>query len=184
MNGDQQKQGTRFAEPASDARALTLIELLVVVTLIGVSVGLVTVRLDGFSETGRLRAAARQIESVITLARVDAMTSGRPAILRYVKERAAVAILHPAVRGDEIVWTQGPGIPLGGSVRTTDVQRTADESNTGAEYFDVRVDSTGVVEAHRIVLSWANTRSITITVDGLTGHVTILPANEEGIERP
>ncbi len=184
MNGDQQKCGTRFAEPALNARALTLIELLVVVTLIGVSVSLVTVRLDGLSETGRLRAAARQIESVITLARTDAMTSGRPAILRYAKERAAVAILHPTVRGDEIVWTQGPGVPLGGSVRITGVQRTAEKSDIDAEFFDVRVDSTGVVEAHRIVLSWANTRSITIAVDGLTGQVSILSANEEATEQP
>lgn len=165
-------------------RALTLIELLVVVTLIGVAVGLVTVRLDGFSEAGRLRAAARQIESVITLARTNAMTSGRPAVLRYVKDSAAVAILHPTVRGDEIVWTQGPGIPLGGSVRITGVQRTDEKSDTDAESFDVRVDSTGLVEAHRIVLARTHARSITIDVDGLTGQVTIRPLNEEAPEQP
>lgn len=154
--------------------AFTLIELLTVSALVATAVAIVTVRLDGFSEQGRLRAAARQLGALVRLCQINAMTAGRPVIIRYALDVTAVATLRPHVESDDIVWRERLGTELG-SVRITAFTREGRTGNAleDHEHVDVRIGCDGRFDSHRIRLSLGGDRALDVDIDGVTAEVTI-----------
>ena len=162
------------------SRGLTLIELLAVVTLIGVAIGVVTLRLDGFTETGRLRAATAQLEALINVLRTEAMTSGHAVVLRYTRDQGTIAVLRPTVRGDEIAWIRTPGVELPGAVRVTHVTIGDDEATDPAQWnhLDVRIDPDGILDSHRVTLTLPGGRHVVVAIDPVTGEATAHEPND------
>ena len=137
-------------------KAFTLVELMVVVVILGIMATVVTVSVTDylltgkqnaarsevaqiknalelyFTEHGRLRAAAIQLEALINVLRTEAMTSGHAVVLRYTRNQGTIAVLRPTVRGDEIVWVRTPGVELPGAVRVTHVASGDDEATDPA----------------------------------------------------
>ena len=166
---------------ASSARAFTLIELLAVITLVAIAVGIVTLRLDSFSEQGRIRAASRQIGTLIRLTQTDARTSGRSVILRYEIGEPTVAVLRPRVEHDEVIWVRRPGIDLTGSVTIAAVAGTStkEKPDVDMDHVDVRIPPHGLFHSHRVWLALSEYRQAEVRVDGVTGNVEFGIRNAE-----
>ena len=73
-------------------RGFTLLELLVVTTLMALAVGLVTLKLDGLTASGRAGCVATQVGSYVRLAQVEARTSGQARIVEVDVELGVVRI--------------------------------------------------------------------------------------------
>jgi len=155
--------------------AFTLVELLAVTILIAVVAGVATLRLDGFSARGRLRAAARQLGAFVRVTQTDARTTGRPVVLRYESDSGTIAALRPTVEGVAVVWVRRPGIELAGAVNVmtaTGISNSGDDADDG-EHFDVRVDADGFLETHDVRLALASGRYVDVRIDGVTGEAAI-----------
>lgn len=165
-------------------KAFTLVELLAVTTLVGLAVGIVTLRLDSFSEAGRLQAAARQIGTLIHLAQTDARTSGRSVILRYEIGEPTIAVLRPMIEQDRVIWVRRPGIELAGSVTIVGVAGTSlnEKPDADLDHVDVRMPAHGVFGSHRVGLALSENRQVEIHVDGITGNVKIIEEHEHDAE--
>ena len=91
--------------------SFTLIELLVVVTLMTVAVGIVTLRLDGLTDAGRLRSTASQLAAVVRLTRADARTSGAPRAIEVAAGEDKVLVRLPRQRDG--LWEWGEPVEHG-----------------------------------------------------------------------
>lgn len=103
--------------PRRQTSCFTLIELLVVVTLTTVAVGMVTLRLDGLTDAGRLRSTANQIAVVVRLTRADARTSGLPRLIVIGLDQDRIAVR--AAQDCDGLWQWGEPVQHGitGGVR-------------------------------------------------------------------
>lgn len=133
--------------------AFTLLELLIVVTLMMAAVGMTVFRLDGLSDTSRLRSAAMQMASLLRLTQTQARTSGSPRLVEYAIDSDRVLVRAPQMQDD--VWEWDAGVEYL-TVTGVHVQRVlvegAGEETEPDKKFSIRVRPDGRYRAHAIVL--------------------------------
>ncbi len=147
--------------------AFTLIELLVVITLMALAVGMTVVRLDGLSESGRLSAAARQVEGILHLAQTQARATGEPRLIEFQAGSDQIRQRAPVKEGERWRWNEGRSFQTATDVhfeRLVFEDDTQGESRTAS----IRVDGDGRYSAHGIILE-LHGRHMVITNDTVEG---------------
>lgn len=152
----------------------TLIELMLVSGLLAVLVGIAVVRLDGFSERGRLRSAGRQIGALYRLARFQALTEGRSRIMDYGGPAAEgrIWIRTPVFENGQVVWRCGDGFVPAGGVTVAGVAHagSADRSDADGTGPRVWIGPDGVAPAHVVVLAIHGIPRAAVRIDGVWGE--------------
>jgi type II secretion system protein H len=139
---------------AARQSGFTLIELLVVTVLIAVAAGMVALRLDGLSTTGRLRAATRQLDATFALAVAEARTTGFPRRLEYDGEAGVLRVHKPHHDSGTWSWDHGRTWPIASGVQIHTVVGTSDqESTTKPRTFGVRLRPSGRYVSHAVILA-------------------------------
>ncbi len=135
------------------AIGFTLLELMVVVTLMAVAVGLTVFRLDGLTETSRLRSGAAQLDALLRLTTTQARTSGQPRRVEYLRERDRVVVHAPRREGERWRWDEGAEYRIGTGIQVHRVLREGD-GDMEAEKGDhtVRIGADGRCPAHAVIL--------------------------------
>lgn len=161
---------------AQTKRAFTLIELMAVVVLVSIVAATVTVHLDGFTEQGRLRSAARQIGALYRTARAQAVSSGRPALLEYDVGSDRVRVLRPVLRDHELKWSGGEGFRLGPRVVIRSVRlgrgQAASSQRMHQDTVVCLINSGGLGVDHRVELV-SGRSAVRVVIDGITGQETL-----------
>ena len=148
--------------------SFTLLELLVVVTLMSVAVGMVVFRLDGVSDTTRLRSSATQIGSLLRLTQIQARTSGSPRLFEYVTDRDRVVVRAPQTQEDGWRWDEGLEYSIGTGVRIRRVLVEGNrEMNRDSDAHRIRIGADGRCRAHAVVLA-IHERWAVVVLAGLT----------------
>ena len=154
--------------------AFTLVELTVVLTLMFTFVATAALQLDGFSASGRLHSTARQIASFHTLARIEAISSGRPRLLGYEVEGHRCRIREPHYDGFHWAWSEGALFHLTTRVRLVRLLIADRElTSQGQEPWTVRINSDGTSSNYAFVLAIGE-RSLALIMDGVTGSGRIV----------
>ncbi len=134
--------------------AFTLVELVVVLALMSTALGLVVLRLDGFSDHGRLRSTAGQLAAWIRLAQTEAKVSGVPRLIEYDFEEGRVTLHKPRIQKGAWAWDDGVKYDTGTAVR---IERVVDESQSAMKdtrgVCDVRVGPDGRFPTHALVVA-------------------------------
>lgn len=128
---------SRF-DAGDSGRAFTLLELLVVTALMALVVGLLTLKLDGLTASGRARSLASQVASYVRLAQIDARTSGQSRIVEIDAAHAALRVR----RGTNV---PGPVQPytLGSSARLAGVWTEDGYQERNRDPLSMRIDGHG-----------------------------------------
>lgn len=134
--------------------SFTLIELVVVMALMSTALGLVVFRLDGFTETGRVRSAGAQLAAWVQLSQSEAVVSGVPRLLRYDLDTSRLVLHKPASRNGSWSWDDGAAFEVGGGVQIQRVVREgAVTSDPHEDASSVRIDPEGRIPSHAVVLA-------------------------------
>jgi type II secretion system protein H len=135
-------------------RAFTLVELVVVLALMSTALGLVVLRLDGFSDRSRLRSAAGQLAAWVRLAQTEAKVSGAPRLIEYDPDNGRVTLHKPRAQKGVWAWDDGVKYDTGTAVRIDKVVgegQLALQDQRGA--YDVHVGPDGRFPTHALVLA-------------------------------
>lgn len=153
-------------------QALTLVELLVVVVLLGVAASLAAVRMDGFTQHGRLRAALARVEAAHGLARLEALGSGQPRRIAYAVGGTTCALERPGPVNDGWGWVAGSCLTFGYGVRIERVWVAGQLEATGPpDTGAVCVRSDGTSPSYAVVVS-AGAGYAAAVIDGASGRCT------------
>jgi type II secretion system protein H len=165
-------QSWSAADRGSRHDGFTLIELMLVAALLAILVGLTVVRLEGVSETGRLRAAARQVGAVYRTARIAALTDGRPRLVSYTnsaEQGTRLRIQCPRVDSATLQWQAGEGFRLAGEIRVSRIVQDGELGDTHGKT-TVLISSDGVASSHVVVLALGGKPRAAVAIDGVTGE--------------
>lgn len=147
--------------------AFTLIELLVVITLMALAVGMTVVRLDGLSESGRLSAAARQVQGILHVAQAQARATGEPRLIEFQAGSDQIRLRAPAKESGRWRWNEGRSFQTATGIH---FERLLFEGDTQGESraASIRVDGDGRYPAYAIILE-LHGRHMVITNDTVEG---------------
>ncbi len=148
-------------------RGITLIELLAVVTLLSLAVGALTVGMDGFTEEGRLRAAANQIVTLHQTARLEAVSGGSPRQLVFEQDGRTIRIERPDVIGRRWQWVLDREAQLSAQVT---LGRVTIANSDDTEYREVRIHADGTSPKYMVELKTGKMRAF-VTIDGINGQI-------------
>ena len=160
--------------------SFTLLELIVVVTLLTIAVGFATVNLRGFSDRARLHAAATQIGSFYRVARLSALRSGMPCVLRFNRRECTLAT--PNEQEGQWVWSDESQITLVGKVGIVDVQTTwlEDEREAGDSPWRVMLIPGDMNRDFQVSIVTSSGVRASVYVDGYTGAEEVQPETAKG----
>lgn len=151
------------------SRAFTLLELMVVVVLLGLAAAIVTVRLDGMSNSSRLNGAALRIEQSLRLTCMRAQSGHEPAWMAFAvgsdRYRLGGAADQSAPQSRQGVWHAVGGVVI--AAGQLGDQRAA-PIRTGE--FVVQVTPSGATLPWALELSAGPSRCVAWT-DGFSGRV-------------
>lgn len=140
-------------------RGFTLIELMVVTALMSIAVSMAVFRLDGLSDSGRLRSTASQLASVVRQAQMQACTSGSPRLIEYAVDGARITLHSPKQSEGSWRWDSGLEYTVLGGVRIDRILvegSDGDVSSRGGteeDVLNIRIGPDGRYIAHAVVLT-------------------------------
>ncbi len=157
--------------PATPTRSFTLIELLVVAGLMTLAVGVAAVRLDGFSQRGRLRAAVRQVGAIHSIAQLEAVSSGQPRSVVYHIGDHHGQLLRPEVVNGRWSWRASGPLDLGHRVTVAGVaaegearvEATSDQPHT------LRIGATGTCPSYVVIVAAGGEHAAAL-INGVSGQ--------------
>ncbi len=166
-------------------RGYTLIELVMVILILGIILSITFTRIESFSPKYSLRAAARRLARILTLARSQAAVQGRPYFLKYKLEDARYYLLVPfedqaPPPTDTETASTAPPIPqihwepmfaenLPDGIRFRDILLGGTQKVEEKEV-NVEISPFGITQGHVVHLTDGK-GDYTLDVNPLTGHV-------------
>jgi prepilin-type N-terminal cleavage/methylation domain-containing protein len=162
------------------SRGFSFVELLAVVTIMGLILGFLVLRIDHLIPSSRISAAARKLGSTNGLARAQAVATGVRHAVSYDLTRQRYAVLTPPHPEDIEEGRSKPDelypltwYPLPKGVKILNVQLGDTTVSSGS----VRVlfSPLGTVTPHAIQLQGQEDQEMTVVVNPLTGLVEIEP---------
>lgn len=175
-----------------DRRGFSLIEMLLVIALIVALAGILLPNFSGRRETEQLRSAARQLETLITLTRNNAMLTacrhqlavsadGRRVVVEWEKDPLEQAGVFVAIKADwaEVnigdLSTRCVRVELSGLLRgARQRERMAIEQTDDQERFEsIEFLPDGRCDATLIVLQGPSGSRTALDLDGLTGLMKV-----------
>jgi len=161
-------------------RGFSFVELLAVVTIMGLMLGFVVLRIDHLVPSSRISAAARKLGSTNGLARAQAVATGVRHAITYDLTRQRYAVLippHPEeveegrAKPDELYPLTWHLMPDG--VKMLNVQ--LGDSTVSSGSVRVMFSALGTVTPHAIQLEGQEKNVMTMVVNPLTGLVELHP---------
>lgn len=119
----------------------TLLELLAVTTIMASAVGLVTLKLDGLTSSGRVRSVAAQVASYARVAQVEARLSGQSQTVELDTAAGELRICKAAVPGAPAGSCQT--FHLASRVQITDIWFEGDRQKVEQGKLTFRIDGHG-----------------------------------------
>ena len=144
-------------------RSFTLIELLLVLALLSLLASMTVVRLDSFTDEGKLQSAAFQIEAAIHTAQLQAQTSGVPRQIQYASRPPSMVVRKPKVSGHGWEWDEGVESiwPTGVTLENVLFASEA-EPFPSRDFWSLRISGDGRFPEHAVVLALHDRRAIAI----------------------
>lgn len=119
----------------------TLLELLAVTTIMALAVGLVTLKLDGLTSSGRVRSVAAQVASYVRVAQFEARLSGQSQTVELDTAAGELRIWKTAVQGAPAASCQS--FHLASRVEITDIWFEDDRQKVEQGKLTFRIDGHG-----------------------------------------
>lgn len=134
-------------------QAFTLLELLVVISLMMVAIGMAAFRMDGLTDSSRLRSGATQLISLVRLTQTQARAAGEPRQVEYRLGSDRIVVHSPQENDGTWTWDQGLEYIASTGVQIKGVLIEGNnEYSQDANKWAIRVGPDGRHRAHAVIL--------------------------------